>query len=201
MDILFEVSEVSLQAPPSFFDKPNSTVTPNDPCVVLFISGSTGSLKGIIQDHRSYASALTDYIRVMGMGPHSRLFQFDAYAFDISNNDLLAPLIVGGCCCVPTRSLTIEALMRDLTELEANIMFVTPSVAVEMDPERVPTLQTMCIGGEPRSDAVLKRWMARVHVINQYGMGESHPFVLTTPIFSLVAELSLGALLVDLSGL
>ncbi|KAJ5390957.1 uncharacterized protein N7496_002025 [Penicillium cataractarum] len=149
-----------------------SPVMPSDPCVVLFTSGSTGSPKGIIQEHRSYASALTDYIRVMGMGPHSRLFQFDAYAFDISNNDLLAPLIAGGCCFVPTRSLTIEAFMSDLNDLEANIMFVTPSVAVEMDPERVPTLQTMCIGGEPLSDSVLKKWLGRVRVINQYGMGE-----------------------------
>ncbi|GLI82061.1 hypothetical protein PoHVEF18_010461 [Penicillium ochrochloron] len=172
VDIHFEVSEESLLALPSFPDKPSSTVTPNDACVVLFTSGSTGNPKGIIQEHRSYASALTDYIRVMGMGPHSRLFQFDAYAFDISNNDLLAPLIAGGCCCVPTKSMTIPALMRDLDELEANIMFVTPSVAVEMDPDLVPTLKTMCIGGEPLSDTVLTKWRSRVRVINQYGMGE-----------------------------
>lgn len=172
VDIHFEVSEESLLALPSFPDKPSSTVTPNDACVVLFTSGSTGKPKGIIQEHRSYASALTDYIRVMGMGPHSRLFQFDAYAFDISNNDLLAPLIAGGCCCVPTKSMTIPALMRDLDELEANIMFVTPSVAVEMDPDLVPTLKTMCVGGEPLSDTVLAKWRSRVRVINQYGMGE-----------------------------
>jgi acyl-CoA synthetase (AMP-forming)/AMP-acid ligase II len=172
VDIHFEVSEASLQALPSFPDKPSSTVTPNDACMALFTSGSTGNPKGIIQEHRSYASALTDYIRVMGMGPHSRLFQFDSYAFDISNNDLLAPLIAGGCCCVPTKSMTIPALMRDLNELEANIMFVTPTVAVEMDPDLVPTLQTMCIGGEPLSDTVFTKWMSRVRVINQYGMGE-----------------------------
>lgn len=172
VDVHFEVSKASLQSLPSFPEKPSSTVTPSDPCVVLFTSGSTGNPKGIIQAHGSYASALTDYIRVMGMGPHSRLFQFDAYAFDISNNDLLAPLIAGGCCCVPTNSMTVPALMRDLNDLEANIMFVTPSVAVEMDPDLVPTLKTMCIGGEPLSDTVLTKWMSRIRVINQYGMGE-----------------------------
>ncbi|KAF3386771.1 HC-toxin synthetase [Penicillium rolfsii] len=172
VNVRFEVSEASLRALPSFSEKPSSTVTPSDPCTVLFTSGSTGNPKGIIQEHRSYASALTDYIRVMGMGPHSRLFQFDAYAFDISNNDLLAPLIAGGCCCVPTKTMTIPALMQDLNDLEANFMFVTPSVAVEMDPDLVPTLKTMCIGGEPLSDSVLTKWMKRVSVINQYGMGE-----------------------------
>ncbi|KAJ5902567.1 AMP-dependent synthetase/ligase [Penicillium taxi] len=168
----FEVSKASLQNLPHMTGVPCITVTPSDPCVVLFTSGSTGSPKGIIQEHRSYASSLTDYIRVTGMGPHSRLFQLDFYAFDISNNDFIAPLIAGGCCCVPTVSLTVESLMIDMNNLQANMTFVTPSVAIDITPDRVPTLKTMCIGGEPVSDAVLSKWLGRVRVINQYGMGE-----------------------------
>ncbi|KAJ5682087.1 AMP-dependent synthetase/ligase [Penicillium maclennaniae] len=168
----FEVDESSLEQLPPTVGVPRVSVLPTDPCTVLFTSGSTGNPKGIIQEHRSYASALTDYIRVMNMGPHSRLFQFDAYAFDISNNDFLAPLIAGGCCCVPTTSLTMDALMNDLNELEANFMFVTPSVAIDIDPDRVPTLKTMCVGGEPVSDAVMAKWLHRVRLVNQYGMGE-----------------------------
>ncbi|KAJ6008775.1 hypothetical protein N7522_003791 [Penicillium canescens] len=172
VETVFEVSEDSLSTLPMVYGPPASDVTPTDPCVVLFTSGSTGNPKAIVQEHRSYASALTDYLRVMDMGPHSRMFQFDAYAFDISNNDFLAPLMAGGCCCVPTVSLTMEALMNDINELQANIMFVTPSVAIDIDPDRVPTLKMMCIGGEPVSDAVLSKWLHRVQVVNQYGMGE-----------------------------
>jgi amino acid adenylation domain-containing protein len=172
VETTFEVSEASLLELPYTPGEPCITVVPTDPCTVLFTSGSTGNPKGIVQEHRSYASALTDYIRVMEMGPHSRLFQFDAYAFDISNNDFLAPLIAGGCCCVPTTSLTMDALMNDLNDLEANFMFVTPSVAIDIDPDRVPTLKTMCVGGEPVSDAVLAKWLSRVRLVNQYGMGE-----------------------------
>lgn len=172
VDTTLEISEASLQELPALSGVPCKDVTPTDPCVVLFTSGSTGKPKGIVQEHRSYASALTDYIRVMGMGPHTRLFQFDAYAFDISNNDFMAPLMAGGCCCVPTTSLTMEALVLDLNDLKANMMFVTPSVAIDVEPDHVPTLQTMCIGGEPVSDAVVAKWMKRVRLINQYGMGE-----------------------------
>jgi non-ribosomal peptide synthetase component F len=172
VETVFEVSEASLSTLPMVNGPPTSDVTPTDPCVVLFTSGSTGNPKAIVQEHRSYASALTDYLRVMEMGPHSRMFQFDAYAFDISNNDFLAPLMAGGCCCVPTVSLTIDALMNDMNALQANIMFVTPSVAIDIDPDRVPTLKMMCIGGEPVSDAVLSKWLHRVQVVNQYGMGE-----------------------------
>ncbi|CAL5865888.1 uncharacterized protein PFLUO_LOCUS94 [Penicillium psychrofluorescens] len=168
----FEVSKESLQALPSLPGVPCANVLPTDPCTVLFTSGSTGKPKGIVQEHRSYASALTDYIRVFGMGSHTRMFQFDAYAFDISNNDFLSTLIAGGCCCVPTTSLSMDALMGDLNTLQANMMFVTPSVAIDMDPALVPTLQVMCIGGEPVSDAVLAKWLDHVKVFNQYGMGE-----------------------------
>ena len=172
VETLFEVSEASVLGLPLITSVPCLAVTPTHPCVVLFTSGSTGKPKGIVQEHRSYASALTDYVRVMDMGPHSRMFQFDAYAFDISNNDFLAPLIAGGCCCVPTVSLTMNALMDDMNDLEGNIMFITPSVAIDIDPERVPTLKMMCIGGEPVSDAVLAKWLNRIQVVNQYGMGE-----------------------------
>jgi amino acid adenylation domain-containing protein len=172
VETLFEVSEATVLDLPLINSVPCPTVTPTDPCVVLFTSGSTGKPKGIVQEHRSYASALTDYIRVMDMGPHSRMFAFDAYTFDISNNDFLAPLIAGGCCCVPTVSLTMDALMDDINELDANMMFVTPSVAIDVDPARVPTLKMMCIGGEPLSDAVLAKWLKHVQVVNQYGMGE-----------------------------
>ncbi|KAJ5718617.1 hypothetical protein N7488_004263 [Penicillium malachiteum] len=173
VDVRFEVSAMSLQTLPYKSCAPCSPVTASDPCVVLFTSGSTGTPKGIVQEHRSYTSALTEYIRVTKMGPHTRMFQFDAYAFDISNNDLLAPLMAGGCCCVPTTSLTMEALMTDFADLQANMMFVTPSVAIDIDPDRVPTLNVMCIGGEPVSDAVLSKWLHRVQLINQYGMGEA----------------------------
>ncbi|KZN90445.1 Nonribosomal peptide synthetase [Penicillium chrysogenum] len=172
VETVFEVSEASVSSLPLVTSVPCSTVTPTDPCVVLFTSGSTGKPKGIVQEHRSYASALTDYIRVMGMGPHTRMFQFDAYTFDISNNDFLAPLMAGGCCCVPTRSLTMDSLMNDMNDLEGNMMFITPSVAIDMEPDRVPTLEMMCIGGEPVSSAVLAKWLDRVQVVNQYGMGE-----------------------------
>ncbi|KAJ5866991.1 hypothetical protein N7534_001544 [Penicillium rubens] len=172
VETVSEVSEASVSSLPLVTSVPCSTVTPTDPCVVLFTSGSTGKPKGIVQEHRSYASALTDYIRVMGMGPHTRMFQFDAYTFDISNNDFLAPLMAGGCCCVPTRSLTMDSLMNDMNDLEGNMMFITPSVAIDMEPDRVPTLEMMCIGGEPVSSAVLAKWLDRVQVVNQYGMGE-----------------------------
>ncbi|KAJ7810713.1 hypothetical protein B0H14DRAFT_3756726 [Mycena olivaceomarginata] len=102
---------------------------------------------GIIQEHRSYATAICDYVAMLGLDASSHVLQFDNYAFDISNNDFLAPLTAGGCC--------------------------SPTVAIQLG---LPMLKTVCIGGEPPSRNLLHDWAGRVHLINQYGMGEVATF-------------------------
>lgn len=153
-----------------------TTVQSSDACLILFTSGSTGQPKGIIQEHRSYATAVRDYIAVMGMGPHSRVFQFDDYAFDISNNDYLTALAAGGCCCVPTPEKTIPALITNVNTLNVNTTFLTPTTASRLDPRDVPTLELVCMGGEPMSNDLLQKWIPHVKLVNQYGMGEAATF-------------------------
>ncbi|KAF9892605.1 hypothetical protein FE257_001007 [Aspergillus nanangensis] len=152
-------------------------VRPDSPCLILFTSGSTGAPKGIIQEHRSYATAIADYVDMVGLDATSRVFQFDDYAFDISNNDYLAPLTAGGCCCVPTPEKTITALRENINALKANMTFLTPTVAIQVSPRDMPTLKTVCIGGEPPSRDLLEQWAGhQVRLINQYGMGEAATF-------------------------
>lgn len=149
---------------------------PSDACLVLFTSGSTGEPKGIIQEHRAYATAVRDYIALLGLGRQSRVLQFDDYAFDISNNDYLTTLTAGGCCCVPTPAKTISALVENINALQVNMTFLTPTIAAQFFPRDVPTLKTLCMGGEPMSNELLTRWASRVKLVNQYGMGEAATF-------------------------
>ncbi|KAJ5655199.1 hypothetical protein N7507_007149 [Penicillium longicatenatum] len=153
-----------------------STVRPDNACLILFTSGSTGQPKGIIQEHRSYAVAIRDYNKVLGLGPHSRVFQFDDYAFDISNNDYLTALAAGGCCCVPTPEKTISGLIENFNLTKANMSFMTPTVAIQLNPKSLPTLELLCVGGEPMSNDLLMKWGPHVKLVNQYGMGEAATF-------------------------
>ncbi|KAJ6587675.1 hypothetical protein DFH09DRAFT_1259799 [Mycena vulgaris] len=136
----------------------------------------TGTPKGIIQEHRSYATAIADYVVMLGLDASSRVLQFDDYAFDISNNDYLAPLTAGGCCCVPTPEKTIPALRENINALRVNMTFLTPTIAIQLGPRDMPTLRTVCIGGEPPSRDLLRQWSGHVRLINQYGMGEAATF-------------------------
>lgn len=153
-----------------------STVQPGNACLILFTSGSTGQPKGIIQEHRSYATAIRDYNKVLGLGRHSRVFQFDDYAFDISNNDYLTALTAGGCCCVPTAEKTLAGLVENINKMKANMSFMTPTIAIQLAPQDVPSLELLCVGGEPMSNDLIMKWGPHVKLVNQYGMGEAATF-------------------------
>ncbi|KAI1662836.1 acetyl-CoA synthetase-like protein [Daldinia decipiens] len=149
------------------------TVHADNACLVLFTSGSTGTPKGIIQTHQSYATAIKNYARDLQLGPHTRFLQFDDYAFDISNLEFLVPLIMGGCCCVPGPMKTVQDLTKEINSLDADILFLTPTVAIKLEPSDVPRLKTMCIGGEPLPKDLVSKWDgSTTKLVNQYGMGE-----------------------------
>ncbi|KAL1859843.1 hypothetical protein Plec18170_001789 [Paecilomyces lecythidis] len=153
-----------------------ASVKPNNTCLILFTSGSTGQPKRIIQEHQALATAICDYVKALGMGRHSRVFQLYDYAFDISNTDYLGTLIAGGCCCIPTSSKEILSLIENMSILKANTTFLTPTFAIWIDPHLVPTLELVCIGGEPLSSELLEKWRGHVKLVNQYGMGEAATF-------------------------
>ncbi|KAI1819880.1 hypothetical protein F4861DRAFT_525326 [Xylaria intraflava] len=151
------------------------TVRPDSACTVLFTSGSTGTPKGIIQTHQAYASAIRNYTRDLQLDSRTRFMQFDDYAFDISNLEFLVPLILGGCCCVPGPMKTVHDLIDQINTLAADTIFLTPTVAVKLEPRDIPQLKTLCIGGEPLPKDLVKKWgqgVSTTKLVNQYGMGE-----------------------------
>ncbi|PGH11505.1 hypothetical protein AJ79_04880 [Helicocarpus griseus UAMH5409] len=173
---IVELSKEGILTLPKKAEPACTTVRPNNACLILFTSGSTGEPKGIIQEHQTYATAVRDYARILGLDTSSRMYQFDDYAFDISNNDYLVPLSVGGCCCVPHPQKAIHVLKKWMNDLGANVTFLTPTVAIQLGPEDVPNLKTLCIGGEPPSNDLLSKWAGKVRLVNQYGMGEVATF-------------------------
>ncbi|KAI1191478.1 hypothetical protein F5B17DRAFT_382060 [Nemania serpens] len=149
------------------------TVRPDSACLVLFTSGSTGTPKGIIQSHKAYASAIKNYARDLQLDSRTRFLQFDDYAFDISNLEFLVPLILGGCCCVPGPMKTIHDLTREINSMAADTIFLTPTVAIKLEPQDIPHLKTLCVGGEPLPKELVTKWEnSATRLVNQYGMGE-----------------------------
>ena len=56
--------------------------------------------------------------------------------------------------------------------MEANTMFLTPSLSRVLKPENVPNIQTLILGGEPKPEYEIRRWRGRLRLILIYGPTE-----------------------------
>lgn len=172
------LSRAFLEALPRHESPPVTDVRPDNACLVLFTSGSTGEPKGIVQTHQAYATSIADYARRLRLGPHTRFFQADDYHYDISNIEFFAPLSVGGSCIVPQSHVVhnIPDMVANIRALKPNIAFFTPTMLVRLtDTDALSSLDIICVGGELVPSDVVARWNSKhktTRLVNQYGMGE-----------------------------
>jgi amino acid adenylation domain-containing protein len=134
--------------------------TPSNAAYIIFTSGSTGEPKGVIIEHRAYCSAAIRHGSVMNMNAETRALQFGSYNFAGAIMEQLMTLIYGGCVCIPSEEQRGTQLSRAIQTLGANWAFLTSTTLANLDPEAVPSLRTICIGGEPIRAAQIRQWAA-----------------------------------------
>ena len=159
-------------------------VRPADTAYVLFTSGSTGRPKGVVVAHRDFCSSSRAYTDATHMGSSSRVFHFASLTFDAALLEVLSPLTLGACVCVPTAHDRLHNLGDSMTRLRATWSFLTPSVANMLDPNSVPTLKTLVCGGEAMLTETVSRWADRVELMNGYGPTETCVFAVINPLVS-----------------
>lgn len=148
-------------------------VQPQNAAYILFTSGSTGTPKGVIMEHRSLCLALVALGKRMGFGEHSRVLQFSAYWFDGMLVDIFSTLIYGGCICIPKEEQRMSEIPGLVQSFRVNSLFLACSVARLVDPEAVPSLETLCIGGEVVLQSDLDRWASKLRFLVAYGPTET----------------------------
>lgn len=153
-------------------------VSPNNTAYVIFTSGSTGAPKGCKIEHRSYCSAAVYHGSSLQMSSNTRALQFGSYSFAGAIMEILMTLIHGGCICIPREeernpSLLAHAIQR----LNANWAFLTSSVLGALHPEMVPSLRTICVGGEAVQASQIGLWSNKVHLRQTYGSAETSAVV------------------------
>lgn len=151
---------------------PLPIVSPNNPCFVLFTSGSTGKPKGVVGEHGSMCTSSRAHGTNRKVGPWTRLFQFAAYTFDVSHADIFTTLQRGGCICIPSEDERINNLAGAINRMNCNYGFLTPTVAAMTEPETVPTMKTLILGGEAATRNTIQRWAPVIDLIISYGMTE-----------------------------
>lgn len=152
----------------------SSTVTtPNTSATVLFTSGTTGTPKGVVQDHFTLCSIATAQGEVMKMGKGTRAVQMSNHVFDMSIIEIVDALILGACLCIPSEEDKISDLAGFIARSQAEWVFFTPSFAQTLDPSDLSSLKTVLFGGEVVPEETVNAWAPYVSVINAYGPAEA----------------------------
>ncbi|KAI1824256.1 hypothetical protein F4861DRAFT_269335 [Xylaria intraflava] len=152
---------------------PHAAVSPENSMYAVFTSEPTASLKGATHSHISWCTSAQANRAALCLEPTSRVFQFASYASDISIADNLLTLLAGGCICVP-RSEEIYGgnLIEAINDLDANWACLTPSVARNIDPVKVPALKTLALCGETMANEFISLWSPRARLLNLYNPAE-----------------------------
>ncbi|KAJ0280121.1 NRPS [Colletotrichum noveboracense] len=125
-------------------------------------------------EHRAYVTDALAQQKAALLTPVSRVLHFASYNFDATNFDVLSTLIAGGTICVPTEFDRINRLAGAISDLGANFLGVTATLAQIVDPEDVPGLKTVILCGEANSPEIVEKWTrSGADVINGYGPSEA----------------------------
>ncbi|KAF1967696.1 hypothetical protein BU23DRAFT_602721 [Bimuria novae-zelandiae CBS 107.79] len=147
-------------------------VSPSAVMYVQFTSGSTGTPKGCMLSHRNFTSGAISRAYTVGYRETSRVLDFASYAFDVSIDSMLCTLACGGTLCTPSDERRINDLSGAMREMRVNWAGMTPSVVRTLDPDIIPSLATLAVGGEGVSASDAASWREKTTVVNCYGPSE-----------------------------
>ncbi|KAI0136245.1 putative nonribosomal peptide synthase [Xylariales sp. AK1849] len=130
------------------FETSLPAVKPSDLLYVVFTSGTTGYPKGVAIKHSNFTSAVRYQNEYLNFKPTARVADFCSYAFDVSWSNFIHTLAAGACLCVPSELDRKHDFVGYMIKNEVTCVHLTPSVAAILDLEKVPTLNTLLLGGE-----------------------------------------------------
>ncbi|GKZ33154.1 nonribosomal peptide synthase [Aspergillus brasiliensis] len=151
---------------------------------ILFTSGSSGEPKGVVLEHRSLATSYTAICGRVGWSSGTRVLQFSSPSWDVFALEVMGPLIVGGCICIPSSISRESALGEYINSARVDSAVQTPTALRNLTPEdMLPGLKSLLVGGEPVPEDAYKTWGSKVRLYNNWGPCE-------TSTTSTIADLS-----------
>jgi non-ribosomal peptide synthetase component F len=151
---------------------PESQVQPSNVAFIIFTSGSTGRPKGVLLEHGALCASMAVHGEALALGPASRVLQFSAFNFDASIQDIFTTLTHGGCVCMPSEDTRLDDIPAVINAMNVNWAFLAPTVAALVQPQDVPGLKALTLGGEAATSSVVKQRCKAVVLNNCYGLSE-----------------------------
>ncbi|KAJ5413636.1 hypothetical protein N7509_000263 [Penicillium cosmopolitanum] len=157
----------------------NVKVQPHHPAYAAFTSGSTGIPKGAVLRHDALVTSTQLSKEGHNLNRKSRILNFAAFAFDVNIYEHFWVLLLGGCLCIPSEDERLGDLERVIKQRRVNWAAITPTLARQLEPERLPSLKSLVLLGEPMTQKDIDIWSPHVKLINSYGPAECSIVVTT----------------------
>ena len=148
-------------------------VYPDDTAYLIYTSGSTGKPKAVEVSHRGIANLVANMNSVLGARADSVVLHVASPAFDAMVHELLLAMGSGARLVVAEPDAYAgPALARTIAEGGVTHATMTPSVLATMEPAQVPSLRTVCSGGEACPEDLVTTWAPSRDFFNVYGPSE-----------------------------
>ncbi|RLT97982.1 non-ribosomal peptide synthetase [Ketobacter sp.] len=153
----------------------------DDTIYVIYTSGSTGQPKGAQVTHGGEVNLQNWYVNDLGIGAEDRFLLVSAFGFDLTQKNLFAPLLVGGCLVIPEMDeFDLDVVAGTLVRERITVVNCAPSAFYPLVEDGstpgypFPDLRYLVLGGEPIRLPALQGWLAqsRCKLVNSYGPTE-----------------------------
>lgn len=149
------------------------TVKPSSPAWVIFTSGSTGKPKGVVISHSAFSTSIRTLTKELGMDDKTRCLQFAAHVWDLSILEMMGPLSVGGCVCIPSEEQRMNDLPDAVVMLKANTAVFTPTLLRSLQVDDFSRLEKVVLAGEAVSSELIERWAGNVKLFSVWAPAET----------------------------
>lgn len=164
-------------------ENPVKTVNENSLAYIIYTSGSTGKPKGVQIEHSSLMNLTVTQDQIYDLDEKDKVLLFASLNFDTSIFSIVLALQKGVTLYVADKeSLLGENLEKLIIEKELTWALLPPPVAHLLNPDKIPMMKSVMIGGEACSADLAKAWHPGRQFLHGYGPTETTVWATVTPV-------------------
>ena len=138
-------------------------------------------------EHRAFCSSAQAHAPALRIDGTCRVLQFAAHTFDASLVEILTPLMVGACVCIPSEQERLSDIAGAMNRMRVDHAVLTPSFVNFLTPSAVPGLRRLVLAGEAMSRSHVATW-SHIELVNGYGPAESSVAAVVNPSVGVETE-------------
>lgn len=145
----------------------------NDLMYTIYTSGTTGVPKGVEVTFKGIDNVISQQIKIFELN-HSNIYWFLSMNFDASLSDIYCSLLSSSTFFIDERIKYEVSAFIDFIKIHSiSYIDIPPSFIKLIDPNELPTLNSIVIGGEVADPETVRKYSKHMKVINVYGPTEA----------------------------